>query len=455
MLSSLYFQKKPLFWFTFHVFLGIVSTFSTLPLILYFYLIFLLSFPLIVKQRRVNTPLNYLISYLISFEILTRMANTSPFIPYELGKYFTFFILLAGIFFGKNKGYIGVFLIFLLLPAFFYDYSNQVGFTDIIFNCIGPINVGLAIWYFYKQHITARGFYQLIVLMSLPLVSVLSFTIFKLPDFNDIQFSLAANFDTTGGFGSNQVSTVLGLGFFLIFFLWSHGIKFTGKRTLDLGLMGAFFFQGLLTFSRGGLLGGVLGVLILLYYSTRISKSSLMYKGLKKGRKFILPAMILVFILVVVSNNITGGLLLQRYQGKTYGTMLGAKEKNLNTLTTGRYEIFLGDWELFKDYFWTGVGAGASRYLREFSSGIITHVEMGRLLAEHGILGLVYFLILLFLIFQIILMPNANAFKGFLLSCFFIGLFTSFHSATRTFVTPLLIGLSTITIIHEKNFIPR
>ena len=61
----------------------------------------------------------------------------------------------------------------------------------------------------------------------------------------------------------------------------------------------------------------------------------------------------------------------------------------------------------------------------------------------------------LFLIFQIILMPNANAFKGFLLSCFLIGLFTSFHSATRTFVTPFLIGLSTITIIHEKNFIPR
>ncbi|WP_332910234.1 hypothetical protein [Algoriphagus boritolerans] len=61
--------------------------------------------------------------------------------------------------------------------------------------------------------------------MLYPILSVLVYTIIKTPDLDSVEFSLGANFATAGGFGSNQVSTILGLGVFFDGFLYSFELS--------------------------------------------------------------------------------------------------------------------------------------------------------------------------------------------------------------------------------------
>jgi len=44
-----------------------------------------------------------------------------------------------------------------------------------------------------------------------------------------------------------------------------------------------------------------------------------------------------------------------------------------------------------------------------------------------------------------------NIGRGFLLACFIIGLLATFHSATRTYITPLLMGVSSVLIVNLRN----
>lgn len=455
MVKSLIKYKKPFFWFLFHIGLGIISAFSPFPLIAFFYAFLLLSIPQLFKREKIDARLSYIIVYLTSFELLARMAKTSPFIPYELGKYLLMTLLILGIVKGSNRGKIGMVLILLLIPALFYDFSNEVREVDIRFNLFGTFNIGLAIWYFSKQKFSAEGLHQLVILLTLPLLSALAFTVFKTPDLDTLEFNLGANFETTGGFGSNQVSTAFGLGMMLSFYLWLNKVSISGNRWLDLALILLFTFQGLLSFSRGGMIGGALGIIVILFFMAKISKKSIAYFQFKQAKRYFLPAMLFLGISVIVANNVTGGNLLLRYQGETAGTLAGAKEKSLNTVTSGRFDIFLSDLELFEDYGLLGVGAGASRYLRKEHNDTVAHVEMSRLIAEHGILGVFFILVVFFLFFKIYNSPNDPLHKSILFAFLVLGWYTTFHAATRTYITPLLMGLSTIYIVYGQSSLPR
>lgn len=455
MVKSLLTGSHPFLWFLFHVGLGVVSTFNALPLISYFYIFLILAFPFYLRKESVNANLSYLIVYLSSFELIARMAQTSPFIPYELGKYLLMALLLWGILKGQSKGMLGLVLVLLLIPALFYDLSGRVVESDIRFNLLGAFNIGLAIWYFHKQKFTNQGLYQLITLLVLPLISALAYTVFKTPDLDSIEFSLGANFETTGGFGSNQVSSAFGLGMLLTFYLWLNKISITGKRWLDLVLFMMFAFQGLLSFSRGGMIGGVVGIVIVLLFISKVSIISPAYLQLKQAKKYFIPALAFLVLSVVVANNVTDGSLLLRYQGETAGTLSGTKEKSINTITTNRFDIFSSDLALFSESGILGVGAGASKYLRQEHNGVITHVEVSRLVSEHGILGIIFVFMVLYLFVRVYRGPNENLYKGILFAFLTVGWYTTFHAATRTYISPLLMGISMIYIVYEKGAVSR
>jgi TRAP-type uncharacterized transport system fused permease subunit len=71
----------------------------------------------------------------------------------------------------------------------------------------------------------------------------LIFTIIKTPDFDEIEFNLRANFSTTGGFGSNQVSSVFGLGMFIMFVAWVLKWRLLKSVYLDIILILVFTFK--------------------------------------------------------------------------------------------------------------------------------------------------------------------------------------------------------------------
>ncbi len=450
MLKLLVENKFPLTLIILHLVLGVLSSFSAIFFIVYFYFFIFSSIPYVVRFRNINSYLSVFLVYIISFEMLARMSKTSPYIPYEVGKYIMFLGLILGIIVENRRGIVGYLMLLCLIPAFFFDMSGQVQFKDYIFNGIGPINICLAIIYFYKHKFSEEGFKILLRFITYPILSVLGYILIKTPDLSEMEFSLGANVSTTGGFGSNQVATVLGLTMFLIFIFWVNRWKYSGNRMIDMGLICLFAFQGLLSFSRGGMVGGALGILIfvmVIQLSGRVKKK---YKLPNLGKYVIIGSFALVLIFLL-ANWITDGYLLLRYQGETVGTLAGVKEKNLNALTTGRLEIFLEDTALFLEYPATGVGVAASKYLRDTSRGTVAHVELGRLLSDHGILGLLNFLLLLFLAFNLFFINKHPVYKAIVIGFYVIGVYSTFHSATRTVISPLLIGLSLVWVIELKN----
>jgi hypothetical protein len=212
-----------------------------------------------------------------------------------------------------------------------------------------------------------------------------------------------------------------------------------------------FTLQGLLTFSRGGMVTGFLGIFVILFFLRTASTPQIKRFGLVRIGKYLIPAFLLIMGTFFIVNRLTDGMLLLRYQGETQGTMAGSKQKSLNSITSGRFDILTGDIELWLDHPVFGVGAGTSKYLRERMNGVVAHVELSRLLAEHGLLGLIYFIILMYYGFKILRSHPNPAVRGILIALFVVGVFTSFHAAMRTFVSPMMIGMSMLTIKDARG----
>lgn len=341
-------------------------------------------------------------------------------------------------------------MLLCLIPALFFDASGQVQQSDIIFNILGPINVAMVVIFCYRQKLTSRQLGNIVRLMVYPALGVLSYTFIKTPDFDEVEFVLGANMDLSGGFGSNQVSTLFGLAALLMFILMINRWKFSGVIWVDAAIMFAMSFQGLLTFSRGGMIGTAIGALLILLALRFASAKEKRRYRLPKIGKFVIPAVLVVVAAFVAVDQLTGGLLSLRYQGETMGTIQGSKVKSIYTVTTGRFDIFIGDVNLWLENFIFGVGAGASRFLRVGMDGTVAHVELSRLLAEHGSLGLLYFLILCWLGIKILKSQPNPLIKGLLIALFTVAIYTTFHAAMRTFVTPALIGLSLLLISNPR-----
>ncbi|MEY4107567.1 MAG: hypothetical protein RL181_1909, partial [Bacteroidota bacterium] len=179
-------------WLVWHSALGLVSIFTPFLLVPWFYFVLFLAMPTILQgsfqQRQAN--LAALATYLVSFELLARMARTSPIIPYELSKYLMFVLLVLGILQGGARGRLGWWMLLFLIPSLFVDVSGQVdNYQLFVFNLMGPVNTALAVVFFSKCRIGQVQFEGLLFLLLCPLVSVLSFAYFKTPDYDEIVFN--------------------------------------------------------------------------------------------------------------------------------------------------------------------------------------------------------------------------------------------------------------------------
>jgi len=452
MIKQLALNRNPNFWLIFHVLLGVVSTITPWVLILWFYFVLISSLPEAFSKSKVNYGLSFLIVYLVSFEVFSRMVQTSPWISYEQSKYLTFLLAILGIFNGYNKGKLGLLLVFLLIPGLLYDFSGRVTFPYIIFDVLGPINIGLCGVFFYRQRFTLKGFISIIRLMIYPIVSTLFFTFIKTPDFDSIEFELGANFETTGGFGSNQVSILFGLGMFLMFLFIVFKWRFSNNFWVDSFFLLGFAFQGFLSFSRGGVIGGLLAILIVIFILKKSKVSGgRVFTNIPRIGKYIIPAFLLLMLSFYVVNSISGGLLMLRYSGETAGTMAGAKDKSIDTFTSSRVSIAKEDLELFMEYPMSGTGGASSRYMRVEHAGTSPHIEFSRLMAEHGLLGIIYIIVVAILIRKAYKQNRNPVIKSILLGFSMLALYTTFHAASRTFISPLLFGLAMILIDLPKK----
>lgn len=438
-----------------HIGLGFLATISSLPIIAWFYFLLLDTARafIVVDSKERNSVLAYAMVYFASFELIGRMSSGSPYIPYEASKYIMMLISIVGILFNiKNLkiSNLGFILLVLLLPSLFIDESGQVVFSDIIFNLFGILNIALALIFFSMVQVDKWHFVKWIRLIAFPIIPVLIFTFLKTPDFSELEFEVSANQATSGGFGSNQVSTVLGLGSFLFATALLLNYRITQNKIFDLIFLIGFTVQGLLTFSRGGMIGAAIGFVTLGYFLFKLGDRELKKFEIPNPKKLILPAILAFTTLFIVGNIITSGNLILRYQGQTEGTIRGNHEVDLNKFTTNRWQILVEDLLIWYENPVFGSGAASSKYLRINTKDEVAHVEFSRLIAEHGFFGLLITLLFFRIYFNVRNSKVDGLNKAVQLSFFMLAIFTSFHAATRTFLTPLLLSLSYVGIVDKS-----
>jgi O-antigen ligase len=435
-------EKNTLYVFFFHVALGFLGVLSNFFIIGYIYLSVLFFFTsygnLKTEQSRYTHLLKFLL-YIGSFEMICRIVGCAPLIPYEFSKYLYVFILF---FILLKKGLAkSSSIIPLLLSLFSLLFSLLSKNNNIVFSFFGPLSVALVLAAYSQFKIYSIK--PILNAVLYPIIVVWTYCYFQMPSFDTLELTRNANDIASGGFGSNQVSTNLGLGTFICFIFVYRGWLFSGNRWIDYITLFGITFQGLMSFSRGGMLGSLLAILIFV----------LLNNVLDRSRKRLLQTVAFSAILIVtffVANTTTSGLLLDRYAGNTEGVLAGSKEKTINEITTGRYNIFLGDLELWEDNFITGVGIGNSPNERKKANGMLAHSEFSRLLAEQGLFGLFFFVGWVILGVSGFSNQSSNFGKCFIVACLLLAIYTTFHAAMRTFISPLLTGLSVLIYQSEK-----
>ena len=106
-------------------------------------------------------------------------------------------------------------------------------------------------------------------MLAYPLMATLVYMYLYTPSVKDVVTNTESNFETSGGFGPNQVSTILGLGIFLFFVKIVLSSKTVLIRNINVLFFVIITFRGIVTFSRGGVITGfvmiIIVVLLLLY----------------------------------------------------------------------------------------------------------------------------------------------------------------------------------------------
>jgi hypothetical protein len=451
MLRNIFSKKAEVWMLIVHAVLAIAVASSNLYIIIPFYIfLFVVLLDILYSKATRSFTILLALGYIFSMEVFFRMLKTSPLIPYEAGKYLFLFLLVVGLAFRPSKwtNRPAIWMVLLLLPGLFFIPID--GFRLFFVNSyLGIVLVALSALFFTGERFSEEQISSFFRAVIYPALFGVAFLTFSGPDLREVEYELSANSSTTGGFGSNQVSTIFGAAILLILlkFLRREGI-FSFLKGFDLVLLGLLGFRALLTFSRGGILGALVVALVALFWPGTRDKT---FNMGTQWRVILFAALGLGVFSVV--DQITGGNLTLRYQGETAGTAGGYREKDLNVITSRRSSLVSTEFEIFANNPIFGVGPGAGYAEREKYEGvrIASHTEPTRLMAEQGVFGLAVALI--FLIYPLLRIRRLKipVSKYYSIAFFGIAVLTSLHSAMRTTITPLFWGLGCAMVLPHAH----
>jgi O-Antigen ligase len=388
-------------------------------------------------------------AYITGFEVFSRM--THGLISYEFVKYMVIVFLTIGMFYKGFKIKSWPFLLYLLflVPGILFsainlDYDSSVA-NAIGFNLSGPVSLAIAALYCYDREISTKRMQQILLALLLPIVSMTLYLYLYTPSIKDVLTGTASNFATSGGYGPNQVATIIGLAMFILY-VRLFFIKDRFINMIDMALIGLISYRGIVTFSRGGILTAVISILafsaVYFYYARGKQRINFSYK--------------LVFVILLslgvwaISSINTGGLIDKRYSNQD------AAGRIKEDVTTGRVDLLDAELLAFYENPLTGIGVGKIKEYRYEQTGRLsaTHNEMSRMLSEHGLFGL-FALVVLF--FTPLLFRVKNKTNLLLYSFFIFWFMTINHSSMRIAAPAFIYGLSliTITYVQKKSTLHR
>jgi O-Antigen ligase len=358
----------------------------------------------------------FLTGYLAGAEVLCRMTKISIF--WEFSKYAIGLLMILSIIKRRSRIPVLPYIYFLLLlPSALFTFANYPFWKAkdfISFNLSGPFLLTVAASFFSKVEITWYHYRRLLFYIIMPITSIVFLSSFHTFTSSNIIFTTNSNFTASGGFGPNQVSAILGLGALLCWLLIITEKYRSVITLLTLWLLVIWFTtQASLTFSRGGLVNFIVAAIVGTPY---------LALGIQQYKRPLMFCLIIIAIFAYV--------ILPHLNEFTRGAF---HERFTDMDTTNRGELVRGDLELWEDNFWFGVGTGVAEMARKSIIGreCASHTEFSRMLAEHGLLGLMALILLLIMAFRAVRQASSPQAKGLALALIIWAMLQMSHSAMR------------------------
>lgn len=435
----------------FHVLIGALGYAFPFTSKIYGYSIFIFGFFYIIKKQNKNNEALMVAAYVVGSEVFLRMTDGNPL--YEISKYGVMVFLLIGMYYsGISKGAVPYWLFLLLLVPSIVISTVALDFDTnirkaIAFNISGPVCLGVASLYTFRRVVSMQQINQIMLSLGLPVITCMVYLTLYTPNIQEVITGTESNFQTSGGYGPNQVATILGLGMFVFFSRIILASKTTFQVLVNLILALNITYRGMLTFSRGGMITGFLMILFLLLF--------LYLKSNSGGRIKLNYIVVFVGLTLIATWGYTsfktGGLIDKRYANQD------AQGRVKESKFTGREEVAQNEINTFLNnpIFGVGVGKGVEVRKAETNIEIQSHDEITRMLAEHGLFGVVGLLILFF---TPLILYLENQFNMFLLCFLLFWLLTINHAAMRTAAPAFVYSLSLLNVqlgIPKKRLRPQ
>ena len=383
-----------------------------------------------------NLPITwatYSMAYIVGAEVLWRMTDAN--IQWEAGKYAIILIIIVA--FLRRRTFripqLPIIYLLLLAPSSFMvllEKGLSGAQSDLSFNLSGPMALFASTCFFSNVRLDQKQLQYLLIAVIAPTISIASIAVHGIITTPNIVWTGASNWATSGGFGPNQVSASLGLGLlcaWLIFFTIKRPLI---PRLLIVALAMWLAIQSLLTFSRGGFLSALVGI------SASVAVA-LVNRTVTLKMIVLSVAGVVLFIVVFYPqiNSFTGGALSGRYS-------------NLSD-TTGRDRIAEDEIQAFWDNPLWGTGPGQLSQITWHNQP--AHTEYTRLLAEHGIFGLLALGSLgLMGLMRYLRSEKQKTLQMVIIACTFWAFFYMANMAMRTVAPSFMFGL--VFVSFSKDF---
>ncbi|WP_125722378.1 O-antigen ligase family protein [Flavobacterium ustbae] len=443
-------QKKSLSYLVLvllHVVIGLVIFVAPFLSKIYALLIPVLGLSIVIRNQNKNNEVIFVSAYLVGAEVFLRMTGGN--FNNEYVKFLVIFFMIIGMFYSNfsMRSFLYVVFLFLLIPgALVVSSVEDVNFDikkAIVFNLSGSLCLAIASIYMYKKRLLFSQLQNVLLALGMPIISTVIYLFLYNPSVKDVVTGTQSNFETSGGFGPNQVSTILGLGMFIFF---SQLILFSKSKKeiiINFGILVFVSYRAIATFSRGGVITGVL--MIFFFFLMLFSFSN--NRGKRKILLVFLFAGILGAGIFSYTSLQTNGMIEKRYanqdgRGREKKDRLGGREAVIDT-----------DLKLFLDNPVLGIGVGMGKENRKETLGqaVAAHNEISRLLSEHGLFGIFSFLILLLVPFTLYINNRQHL---YFFSFFLFWLLTINHAALRIAAPAFVYALCLLSIqikIPEKT----
>ena len=389
----------------------------------------------VLAAARSPGPLLRVAAYVVGAEVLWR--QTEAVAPWELSKYLLILISTVGVirFVGRPQRS-GTTIVFLaaLLPACavpFVRLGPVAAIEPVSFNVAGLVALGLGVLFVSQVAGPWWSMRPALWCLVAPVIATATLGTEAARGLSSSDFVNESSFKATGGFGPNQVPVVLGLGALCLILLAICESGFV-RPFVSVTMAMWFLVQGGLTFSRGGMTNVAVALLVALPVLLRRRSEAARVFGL-----LLVIGLVGTVVVFPRVDQFTGGALTIRFSD--------TREADVRT------ELVRKEFETFIDHVALGVGAGQSEAVEVNRRTYASHTEYTRLLAEHGILGVVAIVCLVAMAVSAYRRQQISWGHAWTLAFSAWALVDMLHAATRVAAPSFAFALAMFTFVPDRD----